>query len=128
MWKKIVSILIVLILGSAVVFFVFKSEPKLNPNFETESSFFKNSSFRLGLDLSGGSHLIYKADLTGVTDIEKATAMIGQTPLLEFKVEAPAGTPQKATVDKDGKVTLNTEPQFVSTELRSEERRVGKEC
>ena len=169
MWKKIVSILIVLILGSAVVFFVFKSEPKLNPNFETESSFFKNSSFRLGLDLSGGSHLIYKADvsgvkagditismdalrdvierrvnlfgvsepivqvqnsgfvsgaeeklivdLPGVTDIEKATAMIGQTPLLEFKIEAPAGTPQKATVDKDGKVTLDASSQFVSTEL-----------
>ena len=169
MWKKIVSILIVLILGSAVVFFVFKSEPKLNPNFETESSFFKNSPFRLGLDLSGGSHLIYKADvsgvkagditvsmdalrdvierrvnlfgvsepivqvqnsgfvsgaeeklivdLPGVTDVEKATAMIGQTPLLEFKVEAPAGTPQKATVDKEGKVTLDAGPQFVSTEL-----------
>ena len=169
MWKKIVSILIVLILGSAVVFFVFKSEPKLNPNFETESSFFKNSPFRLGLDLSGGSHLIYKADvsgvkagditvsmdalrdvierrvnlfgvsepivqvqnsgfvsgaeeklivdLPGVTDVEKATAMIGQTPLLEFKVEAPADTPQKAIVDKDGKVTLDTGPQFVSTEL-----------
>jgi len=166
MWKKIVSILIVLILGSAVVFFVFKSEPKLNPNFETESSFFKNSPFRLGLDLSGGSHLIYKADvsgvkagditvsmdalrdvierrvnlfgvsepivqvqnsgfvsgaeeklivdLPGVTDVEKATAMIGQTPLLEFKVEAPADTPQKAIVDKDGKVTLDTGPQFVS--------------
>jgi len=169
MIKKIISIIIVLVLGSVVVFFVFKSEPKLNSNFETESSFFKNSPFRLGLDLSGGSHLIYKADvsgvkagditvsmdalrdvierrvnlfgvsepivqvqnsgfvsgaeeklivdLPGVTDVEKATAMIGQTPLLEFKVEAPAGTPQKATVDKEGKVTLDAGPQFVSTEL-----------
>ena len=169
MWKKIVSILIVLILGSAVAFFVFKSEPKLNPNFQNEWSFFKNSPFRLGLDLSGGSHLIYKADvsgvpsgqvsvsmdalrdvierrvnlfgvsepvvqvqnsgfvsgseeklivdLPGVTDVEKATAMIGQTPLLEFKTEAPA-TPAKATVGKDGKVALDaTAPEFVSTEL-----------
>ncbi len=176
MWKKVISILIVLILGSAVGFFVFKSEPKLNSNFENESSFFKNSPFRLGLDLSGGSHLIYKADvsgvksgevsvsmdalrdvierrvnlfgvsepivqvqssgfvsgaeeklivdLPGVTDVEKATAMIGQTPLLEFKIEAPKGTPQKATVDKDGKVTLDASPQFVSTELTG--RYLGK--
>lgn len=169
MWKKIVSILIILILGAAVAFFVFKSEPKLNPNFQAGSSFFKNSPFRLGLDLSGGSHLIYKADvsgvptgqisvsmdalrdvierrvnlfgvsepvvqvqnssfvsgggeelivdLPGVTDVEKATEMIGQTPLLEFKVEAPAGTPQNATIDKNGKVTVNAGPQFVGTEL-----------
>ena len=169
MWKKIVSILIVLVLGSAVAFFVLKSEPKLNANFEKENSFFKNHSFRLGLDLSGGSHLIYKADvsavlegevsvsmdalrdvierrvnlfgvsepivqvqsggfvsggdeklivdLPGVTDVEKATAMIGQTPLLEFKIEAPKGATQNATVGKDGKVNLDVGPQFVSTEL-----------
>jgi protein-export membrane protein SecD len=156
-------------LGSAVAFFVFKSEPKLNPNFETESSFFKNSPFRLGLDLSGGSHLIYQADvsgvpagevslsmdalrdvierrvnlfgvsepvvqvqnsgfvsgegeklivdLPGVTDVEKATAMIGQTPLLEFKIEAPKDAPRNATVGKDGKVSLDMGPQFIQTEL-----------
>ncbi len=164
-----ISILIVLVLGSAVAFFVFKSEPKLNPNFGNEGSFFKNFPFRLGLDLSGGSHLIYKADISrvqagevsvsmdalrdvierrvnlfgvsepivqvqnsgfvsgaeeklivdlpGVTDVEKATAMIGQTPLLEFKVEALKGTSQKVTVDKDGKASLDIGSQFVSTEL-----------
>jgi len=172
MLKKIISILIVLILGSAVAFFVFKSEPKLNSNFENESSFFKNSPFRLGLDLSGGSHLIYKADvsgvqagdvtvsmdalrdvierrvnlfgvsepivqvqssgfvsgseeklivdLPGVTDVEKATAMIGQTPLLEFKTEAPKDAPQTVIVGKNGKIDLGAidiGPKFVSTEL-----------
>ncbi len=169
MWKKTISVLIVLVLGSAVAFFVFKSEPRLNPDFENASSFFKNHPFRLGLDLSGGSHLIYKADvsgvpkgevslsmdalrdvierrvnlfgvsepivqvqsssfvsgeeeklivdLPGVTDVEKATAMIGQTPLLEFKIEASGDTLQKATVDKDGKVNVDALPQFVGTEL-----------
>ncbi|KKP22521.1 MAG: Preprotein translocase subunit SecD [Candidatus Nomurabacteria bacterium GW2011_GWE1_32_28] len=169
MWKRILYILIILILGFGLAFFVFKSEPKLNSNFENEASFLKNFPFRLGLDLSGGSHLIYKADISavktgevsvsmdslrdvierrvnlfgvsepvvqvqnsgfvsgedeklivdlpGVTDVEKATAMIGQTPLLEFKIEAPKDTPQNAIVDKDGKVTLDTSPQFVSTEL-----------
>ncbi len=174
-WKRIVLALIILLLGTGVAFFVFKSEPRLNQylgalssEFETQKSFFKNHPFRLGLDLSGGSHLVYKADvsgikpgevsssmdalrdvierrvnlfgvsepvvqveggslisagenklivdLPGVTDVEKATVMIGQTPLLEFKIEAPQGTPQKATV-VDGKVTLDINSQFIATEL-----------
>ncbi|HEV7424611.1 MAG TPA: protein translocase subunit SecD, partial [Candidatus Paceibacterota bacterium] len=169
MWKKIVLALIILILGTGVAFFVFKTEPKLNKNFEAQKAFFKKFPFRLGLDLSGGSHLIYKADvslvpaaqvadsmdalrdvierrvnlfgvsepvvqvqgggfisggehqlivdLPGITDVKKAVEMIGQTPLLEFKVEAPKGTPQTATVDKTGKVTLDMNSQYVSTEL-----------
>lgn len=169
MWKKITLAIIILILGSGIAFFVFKSEPKLNKNFAAASSFFKNHPFRLGLDLSGGSHLIYKADtslvptaqvgasmdalrdvierrinlfgisepvvqvqhggfvsgageelivdLPGVTDVKQAIAMIGETPLLAFETEAPAGTPQNATVGKDGKVTLNVNSQFVPTQL-----------
>ena len=171
MWKNRILALIILILGVAVAFFVFKSEPKLNKNYENTASFFKHSPFRLGLDLSGGSHLIYKADvsavpagqvsdsmnalrdvierrvnlfgvsepvvqiqeggfgsngdeklivdLPGITDVEKATAMIGQTPLLEFKIETPEGTAQTATVGADGKVTLNADlsQQFTATDL-----------
>ena len=123
----------------------------------------------MGLDLSGGSHLIYKADtsvvpesqvgdsmnalrdvierrinlfgvsapvvqvkhggfvsgggaqlivdLPGVTDVKQAIEMIGQTPLLEFKIEAPKGTLQAVTVDKDGTAVLDVNSQFVSTEL-----------
>jgi len=169
MWKKIFYIILTLALGVAVALFVYKSEPKLNPNFETQNSFFKKFPFQLGLDLSGGSHLIYKADvsaiedeevsnsmdalrdiierrvnlfgvseplvqvqgsgfvsgedeklivdLPGVTDVEKATAMIGQTPLLEFKIEAPEGTAKEAKVDENGNVSLDLDSQFVSTEL-----------
>ncbi|MFZ2072818.1 MAG: protein translocase subunit SecD, partial [Minisyncoccia bacterium] len=169
MWKKRILALIILILGAGIACFVFKSEPKLNTNFENQSSFFKHSPFRLGLDLSGGSHLIYKADvsaiksgeisnsmnalrdvierrvnlfgvsepvvqvqeggfvsggeeklivdLPGVTDVEKATAMIGQTPLLEFKIEAPKDAPKTATVGADGKVNIDMSQQFVDTDL-----------
>ena len=169
MWKRIILAVLILAFGSALGLFVFKSEPKLNKNFENESAFFKNHPFRLGLDLSGGSHLIYKADvsglegsqvddsmealrdvierrvnlfgiaeplvqvqkasfisggeeklivdLPGVTDVEKATKMIGQTPLLEFKTEAPKDAPQKAKVDENGQVTVDMSQQFVPTEL-----------
>ena len=169
MWKKRILALIILVLGLGVAMFVYKSEYKTNKNFGQASSFLQNHQFHLGLDLSGGTHLIYRADvsgvkngqvsdamdslrdvierrvnlfgvsepvvqvedgglvsngeekliidLPGVTDVKKATDMIGQTPLLEFKTEAPKGTPQTATVGKDGKVNLDVGSQYVSTEL-----------
>ena len=169
MKKRIILALIILVFGSGVAFFVFKTESKLNKNFETQKAFFKKFPFRLGLDLSGGSHLIYKADvsavpssevsssmdalrdvierrvnlfgvsepvvqvqrggfisgggeqlivdLPGVTDVKLAVEMIGQTPILEFKTEAPKDTPKNATVDKDGKITLDVNSQFIATEL-----------
>lgn len=169
MWKKILLSVVLLALAGGVGLFVYKSEYKLNNNFGAEKRFFQKHQFRLGLDLSGGSHLVYQADvsavdpsevndsmdalrdvierrvnlfgvsepvvqveggsfisggekklivdLPGVTDTEQAITMIGQTPLLEFKTEAPAGAAQNATVGEDGKVNLDFNSQFVATEL-----------
>jgi len=125
---SIILILVLILLG----FFVFKSG--------TPNSKFGNFPFKFGLDLVGGTELIYKADvsqvapgdinasmdalrdvierrvnifgvsepiiqieeaglisgnkdhrliveLPGVTEIEKAVALIGETPLLEFRLE-----------------------------------------
>ncbi len=169
MLKKIILSLIILVLAVGVGLFVYKSEYKLNKNFGQEKPFFQNHQFRLGLDLSGGSHLIYKADvsgvakgeisdsmnalrdvierrvnlfgvsepivqvqgsslisgggeqlivdLPGVTDVDKATAMIGQTPLLEFKIERNKDEPQELKVDENGQLNLDMGSQFVPTEL-----------
>jgi preprotein translocase subunit SecD len=172
-FRKIILVLLILVLGGGIALLVFKSEPRLNKNFATTYSFFKNHPFRLGLDLSGGSHLIYKADvsgvpagqvkdsmdalrdiierrvnlfgvsepvvqvqhsslvsgsgeqlivdLPGVTDVKKAIEMIGQTPLLEFKTEAPQNLdPKNISVGADGKVDLGAislDKKFVATEL-----------
>ncbi len=131
MWKVRIVAIVLLLAGIAVGYF----------NYTTETN--KDSRFpiKLGLDLSGGSHLVYHADtsalkaseiknsmdalrdvierrvnmfgvsepvvqveetsgilsknkdnrliveLPGVTDIDKAISMIGQTPLLEFMKE-----------------------------------------
>lgn len=171
MTKKILLSILILILAGGVAFFVFKSEPRLNKNFESTNAFFKKFPIHLGLDLSGGSHLVYKADvsalsgsqvsesmealrdvierrvnlfgvsepvvqvqkasfidggdeklivdLPGVTDVEKATAMIGQTPLLEFKIEIPidSSKPREIQVGEDGSVNLDISLQFADTEL-----------
>ncbi len=169
MWKKIILALIVVAFGLSVGLFVFKTEPKLNSNFETQRAFFKKFPFRLGLDLSGGSHLIYKADVSGVsadqvsdsmdalrdvierrvnifgvsepvvqiqhagfvsggeeklivdlpgiTNIKDAIEMIGQTPVLEFKTEAPKDAPQVIQVGADGVANINVSDPFTATEL-----------
>lgn len=166
MWKKRILVLIVLLIGFGAGFFVYKSEmAKKSGEVTTLSKY----GFKLGLDLSGGSHLVYKADvsaiksteirdamnalrdvierrvnafgvgepivtvenagfsnggeerliidLPNVTDVSKAVAMIGQTPLLEFKTEAPKGTPQALTVDKNGVARLDINANYTSTDL-----------
>jgi preprotein translocase subunit SecD len=139
MKQRIIAISI-LIIGLAIGYFVYASEPKLRENgvLPTMSSsttgFLSSHPFRLGLDLAGGTRLVYKADVSGVqgstpdamnalrdvierrvnlfgvgeplvqteksnltgeerlsvelpgiTDIDTAVQMIGQTPTLEFK-------------------------------------------
>lgn len=127
MWKKRLITLILLVGGFFLGYQLYGDRAK------------QNADFRLGLDLSGGSHLVYKADvselpeqdvlssmdalrdvieqrinafgvaepdvftqtssisgdtehrlvveLPGVTDLDEAVEMIGQTPFLEFKTE-----------------------------------------
>ncbi|TSC68975.1 MAG: preprotein translocase subunit SecD [Parcubacteria group bacterium Gr01-1014_56] len=126
MWQKRLTALIVLALGAGIGFFVYNSQIT------------GSWPFKLGLDLSGGTHLVYSTDtskiqtadvndslqtlrevierrvnsfgvsepvvqtlqggalsggehrlvveLPGVTDVNEAVKLIGQTPLLEFKL------------------------------------------
>jgi len=127
MWQKRVWALVVLLIGAGIGFFVYHTEVTVS------------WPFKLGLDLSGGTQLVYRAELTdiqsadvadsmaalrdtierrvnlfgvaepivetetssalagvseqrlvvelpGVTDTQKAIALIGQTPVLEFRL------------------------------------------
>lgn len=149
--------LIVLIVGALIGYFVYWSQ----------ATGWK--PFKLGLDLSGGTHLVYDADtskvssdqiaesltalqnvverrinafgvgeplvqteqagalgrgsyrliieLPGVTDVDQAIKMIGETPLLEFKLvnsEAQSATSSDAYIDTGltGKYLKNAQLQF----------------
>jgi protein-export membrane protein SecD len=73
---------------------------------------------RGGLISGSGEKLI--VDLPGITDINKAVEMIGKTPVLEFKVQAPAGEPQQIKISESGELDLGTidiTPKFTATEL-----------
>ena len=179
MWKTRIIAFLFIALGVGLGLYVYQSEKT------------GTDPFRLGLDLRGGSYLVYKADvseiedgdvqssmdslrdvierrinafgvaepnvqteshslgiegteerlvieLPGVTDLDEAVEIIGQTPLLEFKVEvAPeeqerilaeieALQSETVTVEEDGVVDLGNraaeltalyDQMYVNTEL-----------
>ncbi len=173
MLKTRITALIILLLGVGIGFFVYKSEiaNRATPEGEAPSGFLAKHPFKLGLDLSGGTHLVYRADvselsatqvkdsmdslrdvierrvnmfgvsepsiqiqnggfsnageerlivdLPNVTDVKEAIAMIGQTPILEFRTENPVkDAPQEAKIDENGNITVDPyASQFVKTEL-----------
>jgi preprotein translocase subunit SecD len=156
---------IIILAGLGLGYFVYSSQ---QPGTYLGDKF----PFRLGLDLSGGTHLVYKAhtetikpeevndsmsalrdvierrvnlfgvsepvvqtesrgygathedrlivELPGVTDVNKAVEMIGQTPVLEFKTEAPKEQVDALKKLKDeGKLpaTFDTDHLYVDTPL-----------
>jgi preprotein translocase subunit SecD len=170
MWKKRITALLILALGLGVALFVYKSElAHRNLAKDTQATGIAKFPFKLGLDLSGGTHLLYRADvskvktgetkdamnalrdvierrvnifgvaepivqvqdggfsnqgeerlivdLPGVTDVAKAVAMIGQTPLLEFRIERPKDAPQEIKIGKDGNFVVDPISLYVATDL-----------
>ena len=179
MWKTRITALLILLIGFGIGFFVYKSEIRQralivkNATAETKAAptGLAKFPFKLGLDLSGGTHLVYKADvsqvastavvdsmnslrdvierrvnvfgvsepsiqvqdggfsnqgeqrlivdLPGVTEVSQAIEMIGQTPVLDFRTENPVkDAPAVATVDKDGKVSVDMySSKYIKTDL-----------
>ena len=172
MIKTRILAFLILVLGLGVGFFVYDSEPAIKARFgnaaavaaEEEGGRF---AFALGLDLSGGTHLVYEADvsalaptevkgsldalrdvierrvnlfgvsepnvqvedpsftnegayrlivdLPGVTDIDEAVRLIGQTPLLEFRTEGDIELDASAL--ESGELSIDPNEFFARTDL-----------
>jgi protein-export membrane protein SecD len=185
MLKQRIIALGILAFGIVLSYFIYVSESKavgsnllpakLLPN--ASSSVYTRFPFKLGLDLAGGTELVYKADISslkagevassltslrdvierrinlfgvtepivlnekstlageerllvqlpGVTNIDSAIAMIGQTPVLEFKTERPEA--EKASLlkakedfikaQKEGKSPTLTKEVLEDTEFKN---------
>ena len=74
MIKKRLTALLILIIGLAAGYFVYASEITTNAD-----SWLTSKKFRLGLDLSGGTHLVYRADVSlvekGEIDCQQLVAL-----------------------------------------------------
>lgn len=95
MWKKRLVALLILIAGLGVAYFVYKSETRFSvKNSATETSeatpektgIAAKYPFRLGLDLSGGSHLIYSADVSKIAATEVADSMSALRDVIERRI------------------------------------------
>ncbi len=162
MWQTRAWALIALIVGASIGFFVYHTQVT------------RSRPFKLGLDLSGGTQLVYQADvshiaggdvagsmaalrdtierrvnlfgvaeplvqtevansitgapeqrlvveLPGVTDTQKAIALIGQTPVLEFRLLKPGIDPSAistSTIDQVFEPAALTGKDLASAELQ----------
>ncbi len=82
MYKIIILIIVFLLLA----FFVYPQS--INGLFEKIGLSFKfpEKPFRLGLDLLGGAHLVYQADLAGVPEADRNDSMSGVRDVIERRV------------------------------------------
>jgi protein-export membrane protein SecD len=89
MLKTRITAFIILLAGLAIGFFVYKSEVshmKLAP--EEVPKGVAKFPFKLGLDLSGGTHLVYKADVSQIFDSELNSSMNALRDVIERRVNA----------------------------------------
>ncbi len=87
MLKTRITAFIILLAGLGIGFFVYKSEVahmKLAP--EEAPKGVAKFPFKLGLDLSGGTHLVYKADVSEIYDSEVNDSMNSLRDVIERRV------------------------------------------
>jgi preprotein translocase subunit SecD len=75
MWKKRLTALVLIIIASLIGLFVYNSE--INSS---------KYAFKLGLDLNGGTHLIYHADVSHLASSEVSGAMDSLAEVIERRV------------------------------------------
>ena len=89
-WKKklkfflMYKIIILIIIFLLLAFFVY---PQLPNKFLGDLNLrFPEKPFKLGLDLLGGAHLVYEADLSGVSGDDRQSSMAGVREVIERRV------------------------------------------
>jgi len=94
MWKTRITALLILLIGVGIGFFVYKSEIRhralvvKNATAETKQAptGLAKFPFKLGLDLSGGTHLVYRADVSAVAASAVADSMSSLRDVIERRV------------------------------------------
>lgn len=88
MWKTRITALLILLIGFGIGFFVYRSEVyhRLDVANKVAPTGIVKFPFKLGLDLSGGTHLVYKADVSQVASTAVADSMSSLRDVIERRV------------------------------------------
>ena len=103
---RIFRALAVLLLGVAVGYFVYTT------TVHTDSRY----PFRLGLDLAGGSHLVYEANVSGVAPADVSSAMATLRDVIERRTNTFGVSEPIVQVEK-GSVVANAQSERLVVEL-----------
>jgi len=87
--NKLIIIIIVFLITLNIAYpnVLNKGIEYINKTFNTSFSYLKEIPFRLGLDLQGGVHLVYQADLKDIALEDQASAMQGLRDIIARRVD-----------------------------------------
>lgn len=124
-----VAAIFIVFLAALVYIFPGRTNTVVNKINETTGIGIPNisqESFKLGLDLQGGAHLIYTADTTGIADTDKAAAVDGVRDVIERRVNAiGVGEPNVQTTRVGDSYRLIVELPGV-TDINDAIKRIGE--
>ena len=81
--KRLTGFLIIVLVAALAIWIDVPQHPSL-----ALGGFTRDLNVKLGLDLQGGSHLVYQADLSGVSDLDAPDALAGVRDVIERRVNA----------------------------------------
>ena len=83
-------VLLILIISFGIGFFLYASEPKLNktPHHVNAPHWMSKYNFKLGLDLSGGTQLVYRADVSKIPAEDVGSSMSSLREIIERRVNS----------------------------------------
>lgn len=114
MWKTRFSALLILIIGAGIGYFIYASEPKLHEGKTVRGqSTAEKFPFKLGLDLSGGVQLLYKADVSSVKPSEVKTAMDSLRDVVERRINIFGVSEPIVQVEEKGGITGPVEERLI---------------
>lgn len=103
MLKTRITALIILLLGVGVAFFVYRSEVShMNVVKGAQETKLSKYPFKLGLDLSGGTHLVYRADVKAIQPGEVNDAMASLRDVIERRINIFGVSEPVVTVENGG--------------------------
>lgn len=85
-WRLVVGVVAIILLTGVGFGYAFPTQ--WNQSIGRTGLTFTESTYRLGLDLLGGTHLVYEADLSQITEADRRDALSGVRDVIERRVNA----------------------------------------